>query len=222
MAKKMAVDMPSTFYRRHLPHHQPPGATFFVTFRLVDSVPAEVVARLREDDRKEERTLGHVDDKQDRDNRAIDRRRRRFSRFDETLDRCSTGPLWLREPTVADAVKEAIHYRDGKEYELLAYCIMPNHVHMVFSLENVGRRALSPHKVTEILENLKWYTAKKANEILGRRGGFWQHESYDHVVRGTRELVRIIAYVLNNPVKAGLADSWDSWRWSYVKKDVAI
>ncbi|MGA9365350.1 MAG: transposase [Bacteroidota bacterium] len=218
----MVVDLPSTFYRRHLPHYQPPGATFFATFRLIDSLPVEVVAGLKEDHKKEERILMRIEDKQDRDYRAINQRKRYFSKFDEALNRCSSSPQWFNKPAVADTVKEAIHYRNGNEYGLLAYCIMPNHVHMVFSLETVGRRGSSPQRVTKILENLKWYTAKAANKILGRKGAFWQHESYDHVVRGPRELKRIVAYVLNNPVKAGLVKSWEGWSWSYVHKDVAF
>jgi len=205
-----------------LPHYQPVGATFFVTFRLVDSLPVEVIARLKEDQNKQERILLQVQGRKDRDDRLGQQRRRYFSKFDQALDRYSSGPRWLKVTAVAKIVKDAIHYRDGKEYDLLAYCIMPNHVHMVFRLETVGRRDSLPYRVSDILENLKWYTAKEANKVFGRKGGFWQHESYDHVVRSPRELKRIIAYVLNNPVKAGLVKSWEAWKWSYVKKGVAF
>jgi putative transposase len=200
----MAFEAPSTFYRRHLPHYQPAGATFFVTFRFAGSLPIEVVARLKEE---------HV--RGDRDRQVTSRGKGYFSRFDEALDRCLSGPKWLNVSAVADAVKEAIHHRDGKLYDLLAYCIMPNHVHMVF----VGRNDIPTYKM---LQSLKRHTALRANEYLGRRGAFWQDESYDHVVRSPRELKRIIAYVLNNPVKAGLVRSWEEWKWSYVKEDVAL
>jgi hypothetical protein len=80
---------------------------------------------------------------------------------------------------------------------------------------NLSRGALSL-----ILFSIKRYTAREANKILGRKGAFWQHESYDHVVRDGNELSRIIRYVKENPVKAGLVNDWKDWKWSYVRKEV--
>ncbi len=106
---------------------------------------------------------------------------------------------------------------------------MPNHVHMIFSLldtkpvcelEHVGRRASSPYAVTRILENLKWYTALKANKLLNREGQFWQHESYDHVIKNGEELEKAIWYVLSNPVNAGLAKTREVWKWSYMQQEL--
>ncbi|HLF19354.1 MAG TPA: hypothetical protein VI704_01060, partial [Bacteroidota bacterium] len=74
--------------------------------------------------------------------------------------------------------------------------------------------------VTNILENLKWYTALKANRALGRRGAFWQHESYDHVIRDDDELETFIRYVIENPVKARLAKHWRDWKWTYLKENL--
>ena len=65
------------------------------------------------------------------------------------------------------------------------------------------------------MQSLKGYTARKANLLLERSGVFWQPESYDHVIRDANEWRRIITYVLNNPVKAGLVDTWEKWQWSY-------
>ena len=70
---------------------------------------------------------------------------------------------------------------------------------------------------TTIMQPLKGYTARKANRLLGRSGAFWQHESYDHVVRNASEWQRIITYVFNNPIKAGLMDQWQKWQWSYYR-----
>ena len=66
--------------------------------------------------------------------------------------------------------------------------------------------------------SLKKHTALEANKVLHRTGAFWQHESYDHVIRDSKELERMIWYVLYNPVKAGLTDSWEKWRWTYCKE----
>ena len=122
---------------------------------------------------------------------------------------------------------------------------MPNHVHIVFTpldknlaeskITNgfVDRDLSRSHSsivyngdinvaqqlpiVTNILRLLKGSTAHECNKKLGRKGAFWQHESYDHVVRNQEELSRIIEYVMNNPVKAKLVDNADDWKWSYCK-----
>ena len=132
--------------------------------------------------------------------------------FDALLDRATNGPFWLRKPELADIVAEAIHYRDVKTYDLLAFTIMPNHVHLVIAL---ARNDISLHK---ILQSLKRHTARQCNRSLGRTGPFWQHESYDHIVRDENELERILHYVIENPVKAGLCKKWNEWRWTYIKE----
>lgn len=105
---------------------------------------------------------------------------------------------------------------------------MPNHVHQVFT-PIVGRDLSRPENqsvldmnvelrfpiVTDILRLIKGSTARECNKILNRSGAFWQHESYDHVVRDHNELLRIVDYVLNNSVKANLCKEWEDWQWSY-------
>jgi putative transposase len=105
-------------------------------------------------------------------------------------------------------VVQSLHYFAGKGYELVCYCIMPNHVHLVV-LVPVGAPAM-----LKTLQRLKGYTATQANKLLGRSGDFWQAESYGHVVRAG-ELERIISYVLENPVKAGLIEEWQQWPYTY-------
>ncbi len=206
-----------TYYRRNLPHYQPEYATYFVTFRLAGSLPADVISRLKSEHEVEEKQLLQRSTNAERRERLYESSKRYFGKFDHALDHSGTGPHWLKNPAIAEMVAEAIHHRNGKVYNLFAFCIMSNHVHMVFS---VGRRSSAPYIVTKILENLKWYTALKANQLLNRKGQFWQHESYDHVVRKDGELERIIRYVLGNPVKAGLVAKWSQWRWTYVSPEL--
>jgi len=241
------------YYRRSLPHIQPLGATFFVTFRLAGSLPKEVILQLKEEQLENEKFLQKIKDEKERQKRIADQRKRYFGKFDEVLDKATNGPYWLKDERVAKVVADAIHFRDKKEYDLLAYCIMPNHVHLVFTvgqisdfpMRNTGsgscetpfrttgscetsfrtttvpigdwlmRNTASRYIVTDVLQSLKRYTAMQANKILNRTGAFWQHESYDHVVRDGKELERIIHYVINNPVKAGLVTNAEDWKWSY-------
>lgn len=197
------------YYRRRLPHYQPSDAVFFVTFRLTDSLPREVILDLMRERDLRLAAISKENDKAKRKLLEVNEQQHYFEGFDEYLDRVYTGPDWLRRDDVAGIVAEAIHFRDGKEFELLSFCIMPNHIHVVLSVIDqgatvVGRQASSPYRLTRILESLKWYTARKCNTLLGRKGPFWQHESYDRVIRDGAEQQRIIEYVVHNPVKAGL------------------
>ena len=137
-------------------------------------------------------------------------RKKYFVQFDAYLDKANSNESHLMNPAIARLVSEAIHFRDQKEYDLMAYCIMPNHVHMMF----VGRNDISPYK---ILQSLKRHTAREANKVLKRTGAFWQHESYDQMVRDDKEFENILSYILNNPIKAGLVKNWKDWEWSYYR-----
>jgi len=103
---------------------------------------------------------------------------------------------------------------------------MANHVHVVFTpleirpsgTDDKQTHNMRYHSLASIMHSLKSYTAQKANQILGRSGAFWQHESYDHCIRNPDELHRIIRYVLNNPVKIGLVKEWKEWKWNYLSK----
>jgi REP element-mobilizing transposase RayT len=199
------------YYHRHLPHWQPRGATFFVTFRLKDSLPREVIESLREENELKKQTLEKISEAEHAKQDDLDERRF-FVRWDSLLDRADFGPRWLSQPEIAGTVKEALHYRDGREYDLYAFCIMSNHVHAVFEPLNLSLLSLN-----KIMQSLKRHTARRANTVLGRVGAFWQDESYDHVIRDNEEFLRIIHYALENPVKAGLVSRREDWPWTYCK-----
>lgn len=201
-------------YRRNLPHIQPPGATLFITARLAGSLPPEALQRLKDEQALRVKAIEEMTAPDEVKQQLLyDEDKRYFGRFDALLDAAADGPTWLGDPRVAALVCEAIHHRDGRMYVLEAYCVMPNHFHLVAT--PLERADGVYHALSKIMHGLKGYTAFEGNSILGREGAFWQHESYDHYARDGRETERIIAYVLNNPVKAGLAGSWEEWPWSF-------
>jgi len=202
------------YYKRKLPHYQPHGHTFFVTFRLYGSLPVATIKKLKEEREKELKVVAGYANIKIRKEKYKNYQSQYFGKFDKLLGGSTFGPKWLQDEKIAQVVKEAIHFRDEKKYELIVYTIMPNHVHLVFT-PIVGRTGCSTYIVTDILKSLKWNTALRCNKLLKRSGAFWQHESYDHVVRDPNELNRITEYVLNNPVKAGLCEKWEDWQWSY-------
>jgi REP element-mobilizing transposase RayT len=127
--------------------------------------------------------------------------------MDRILDRGETGPLYLKRPEIAVMVVGAIldGERHFKRYELHAYVVMANHVHLLVAPHVAARRWLGP---------LKGFTAHEANRILNRTGHFLQDESYDHLVRDGEQFRRIRAYIEANPVKAGVVSQLEEFEWS--------
>src|SRR5262245_47664922 len=107
-------------------------------------------------------------------------------------------------------IRRNLYHHNGTKYHLLAYCVMPNHVHVVLIPIDVGeaQQAVGPTEdscgeqpdtkspLASIMHSLKSYTANQANALLRRTGPFWQHESYDHWVRDDEELERVVGYIL--------------------------
>jgi REP element-mobilizing transposase RayT len=175
---------PDMEYRRRLPHLQPADVYVFLTWRLWGSLPSG-----REHVRYP--TPGHA-----------------FVAADRALDNNRLGPQWLRDPRIARCVVDAIRIGESERglYQLRAWVVMPNHVHLL----------VLPKVAVSILTRwLKGSTARRANLVLGRTGQpFWQDESYDHWVRNREQLVRITHYIEQNPVSAGLVVSMELWPWS--------
>jgi putative transposase len=197
------------YYQRTLPHYQPPGATLFITFRLAGSLPKEVIQHLEVEKHREELEIDRISGQKARENAAYQAQKRLFAKWDAELDAAENSPHWLAEPGIANIVCAAMHHMDNQVYTLDAYCVMPNHVHMVFTPLVKDETV---HPLSKILHSLKGFTARKANILLGRRGDFWQHESYDHVVRNSAELARIVEYVRMNPIRVGLPAKWVYFR----------
>jgi REP element-mobilizing transposase RayT len=206
---------PELVYRRNLPHIQVPGGTYFVTFRLAGSIPVDVLAQLHAEAEQTLSELEAMPASPERTERLHLEERRFFGRWDAYLDQ-SRGPDWLLNSAIAKVVADAMRFYDGQRYDLLVYCIMSNHVHVVFTPRLKTAEAYTP--LAQIIHTMKGYSAGRANQLLGRSGAFWLHESYDHWVRSPAELDRIVAYVVNNPVKAGLVAEWQAWPWTFYRE----
>ena len=181
-----------TPHRRRLPHVCPEGAPLFVTWHLHGSVPASLLPPARPV------TSGEA-----------------FLWMDRQLDTSRHGPMFLRQPGIARVVVDSIS--KGVElghYELGAYGVMANHVHLLI------RPLVAPDR---LLKSPKGATARHANRLLGRTGEpFWQKESYDHWVRNAAEFERIRRYVENNPVKAGLVRNPEDFPWSSASVEMSL
>lgn len=214
------------FYHRHLPHWHPQDAVFFVTFRLKNSLQYEIIESLREERERAKIALQKKPESEYVHQNTPDEQRY-FEKWESHLDKAELGPRWLSLPEIADVAKKALQYRDGKVFDLHAYCIMSNHVHVVF--QPLSKPSYQPDlpgasewhsDLPTIMQSLMRHTARQANKILGREGAFWQDESYDRVIRDADEYTWIVNYVLENPVKAGLVSEWEDWKWTYFKPSV--
>ncbi len=225
-------------------HVNPPGRTLFVTYRLVGSIPQSVLryyktknewlqkefSRFRKSATYDKLQLVASAEIQKRLEQIESFQREWLVKFEETLDQARSGPTWLKQDKVAAVVAKQLHDLDGEAYSLGAYCVMSNHVHVVFTpflsegslrevFDETGHLVfLSEYPgLSEIMHRLKGRSARECNIVLSRTGQFWEHESFDHVVRAGK-LISTVKYVLNNPVKAGLVKDWRQWRWSYCRK----
>jgi REP element-mobilizing transposase RayT len=171
---------------KYLPHFDSPGAQQYLTYRLADSLPAERLG--------EWATILAIEDKLER--------QRQLERY---LD-VGYGACHLRDRRVAQVVQENLWHCDGVQYRLLAWVIMPNHIH---ALIEVWEAPLG-----KILQGWKSYTAKEANKILSRDGTFWQDDYFDRYIRDEEHYRRAVRYIESNPVKAGLVRLASEWPWS--------
>jgi REP element-mobilizing transposase RayT len=171
--------------RRRLPHVYPEGKALFITWHLFGSLPHSLYP-----------PSGKLNAGQ------------AFVWIDRYLDSARGGPLYLKQHGVALLVIGSIRHcaEQLRYYDLHAFVVMANHVHvLVMPRVNPSR----------FLQTVKGYTAREANRLLGRTGQpFWQAESYDNWVRDERERDRIKAYIENNPVRAGLVANAGDYPWS--------
>lgn len=186
-----------TFYRRNLPHWHPEGKSIFLTWRLYGSLPASLLKKNRT-----ARNAAATSSAEPQDSPG-----REFLEWDAALDSAKRGPLWLADPEFAGYAEYPIlHGAELGRFQLHAYVIMPNHVHIL----------LDPYvPLAKISGPLKGVAACDINARLGHTGKpLWQDESFDHWVRNSAELERIRHYIEWNPVRAGLAVQPPAWKWS--------
>lgn len=189
--------------RGYLPHVKREGASYFVTFRLADSLPKEVLLRFEREHAEALRRLPAkaASEQADEIHREL---RRKIERY---LDQ-GAGECHLRQPEIADMAAAALRHFHGGHYLLDDWVVMPNHVHAILW-------PMPNFTLSEILKSRKRHTARQANLILGRTGKtFWQRESYDHWIRNDNEKARIRRYIRMNPVNAHLCEAPEDWKWS--------
>jgi putative DNA methylase len=183
----MPEQHPKFWYSRgYLPHYDPGSIVQFVTFRLADSLPQAVLERYRS--RAEQKIISRIE----------------YHRLIESYLDAGRGSRHLQNASVAAMIEENLLYFHGKRYVLIAWVIMPNHIHLLL-------RPLNEAPLAVIVHSMKSFTAKRANELLGLTGKFWSNDYFDRYMRDREHFEKTIAYIHNNPVKAGLCAHAADW-----------
>ncbi len=190
-----------------LPHWRIPGATYAVTFRIKDSLPASV---LKDYESKRQilmdRIAMAIQSAGSRDaTRELLPLKAELHSLTETIIEpalhAAQGPQPLSDPRIAETVLGALKFFDDERYKLLVWSVMPNHVHALLTPRE-------GHELETIIQSWKTHSAKEANRILGKSGTFWQEEYYDHIVRDGEDLKHQVRYVLHNPVRGFASSDW--------------
>ena len=206
--KGFTRDQELSIQQRNLPHWRQEGTSYFLTFRMEDSLPRqfwddwfrEVDAARRQADR--DSSCLRRSEKQQRD---------AMKRLEQELDACH-GRCWLRDPELRRILGEILLHFQGERYRMHAFVIMPNHVHAAV-------QPLPGHPLSTLLQAWKSFSAHCINKAVGASGRFWQRETFDRILRDADHFRRVIRYIIRNPAQAGLS-SREASVW--VHPDVAV
>ncbi|MCE5228658.1 transposase [bacterium] len=188
------------YYRRHLPHGAPENSAIFITFNLKGSLPQRALGQIKQL-RKQFEKYGD-----DSNPARLELSKQIFRITEHFLDKAQDGPLYLQDPRCAEIVSNKIIEGAREYYDLFAFVVMANHVHLLLN------PIVSLERITA---GIKKSTARPINSLLHRTGQpFWQDKSFDHRPRDPDRFLRFLSYIESNPVKAGLCASPGKWPWS--------
>jgi putative transposase len=192
---ELGLSVPGWHSRGYLPHFDRPGMVQSVTFRLADSLPQSLLADLEVELRGTATKLAGAE------------RRKKIERW---LD-SGIGCCALAHPKLAELMQETLLKWDGDRYRLLAWCVMPNHVHAL--LETMATLA-------KIVQSWKSYTGRWAMRMNAELGlgipgdALWMRDYWDRFIRDETHFRNVLSYIEANPVTAKLCKQKEHWRWS--------
>ena len=206
------------FTRNNQPHFQSHDTSYSVTLLLFDAVTGPELEALREALATEIERI-EQDDRGQKDLRKAIAREENFEALERLLHDQRRQSHLLRAPAAAEAVGAYFRKFDGDLLRLHAYSVMSNHAHALFDLSPQLQDADPPElrdadslellwPLDRLIGRLKGGSAHAANAVLGRGGKLWMKGYHDRYVRSEKHFAWVYAYILNNPVKAGLVDRW--------------
>lgn len=181
--------------KNRLPHWQQDGATFFVTWRLADSIPRELL-----DTWFSEKERWIAQNPKPWDDDVESEYHRRFTMKIERLMDIGSGACALRDPACREVLRKVIGRFDGQRFHMHSMVVMPNHFHILFTLAE-GQR------LEDVIQGWKRVSAIGINNVIGSAGTLWQKDYFDTMIRDWKHMTRVARYIRNNPAKANLQES---------------
>ena len=196
-----------SFTRRHLPHWRVLDKPYFVTFRLKNTIPENVVKELHAERIKLEKAKVNQEE--------IDKfERYEFTKIEFILDNLNNDLCYLKNPKIASLVMNSFIFIEKRfRWNFPCLTIMPNHVHCLAAKQTDTNVSLET-----ALGSLKQHVSHEANKILGTNGRMWCYENFYHWCRTPESVEKFIEYIKDNPVKAGLVNDWRDWKWTKVSR----
>lgn len=191
--------------RDFLPHYDSSDKYQMITYRLADSLPKGAL---------NPGTTGVSPVRSDND--KLEKRKV----IEEALDK-NYGSCILREPRIAKIIIAAWDFFDKERYDLIAYVVMPNHIHLLI-------KTYEKYTLASIVHSWKSFTAHEIKKLLRNdlsegkaikipvSEKIWQIEYWDRFIRDDQHFKNAINYIHNNPVKAGLCKTVSDWEWSSI------
>jgi len=204
------------FYRRNLPHIQPEEAILFITYRLFFKLPDEYLNRVKLLKTEFQNKIRSVK-KKNIESEKLKFEKNLFDYKDNFIGKFQNSPFWLKEDKIAKIIKDSLFWGSQKRYDLFAFCVMPNHVHILIRPVIIDDK---PFPLQKIMYDHKHFTAIEANKIINRKDNFWQDEHYDHYIRNEKEFFNVLNYIYLNPVKAKLIDNPEDWEHTYINEEL--
>lgn len=217
------------YYKHILPHFQQPGQAYFVTWILKDAIPPHAFKRYTDklailksqidagtapgaevSNLQNESRIQYATPLTELIKEYNYLRKKYIKAYDDLLAVTKTGSVDLSQSEIMKVVTEALLFWEGKRLETEAFCIMPNHVHWVFKLNETDENG-KPVYLQDIMHSVKRQTANQINKLTGRSSALWQKESFDTTISNEKHEYYAIRYTLNNPVVAKFVNDWIDW-----------
>ncbi len=202
---------------RNLPHKYDTDKPIFITYRLKFTIPNSIKEEMNLRKKEWQKKYASLPESE-KPNALKLNELETFRRFDELLHKSDEVPRLLHRVDLTNVIIDNFHYFNNQRYQLQAFCIMPNHVHVLIKpLKQPDGEVFS---LAHINYTWKRFTSNKINKILNRTGSLWQDESYDHLIQSDNEFYATLEYIINNPIKAGLVDHWKDWHGTWIREDL--
>ncbi|MGK7393386.1 MAG: transposase [Candidatus Cyclobacteriaceae bacterium M3_2C_046] len=185
------------------------SSKFFFTFSLKESLPQDSINLL---EREYTQVQNRLDVKNSSSGKFDKVKSLFFGRLDNMLDRAITVSSLLSNPEIANSLQKKLHEMDNISFHLICYTILPNHFHLL--VEPLDNKQKTIKQINRIITDVKEQTTPVLTTFYGP-DKHWNRDSFADILTDNQQMVHMISYTLNNPVKAGLINYWKDWPWSF-------